>query len=697
MGPLSVEDRITSTETRPLAPFPPEEEMPVASAPPPAPAEIPDWLQELAPPEAAAPEALPPAEAPTWEEREVPEEEEPEIPAPAAAEVPDWLQEIAPPEAAAPEVLSPAEAPIWEEREVPEEEEPEIPAPAAAEVPDWLQEIAPTEAAAPEALLPEEPALGEAEELEAVGEAELEIPAAEEPPPEEPEEIGELGAPELEMPAPTPAEVPDWLQELAPPEAAAPAAIAAAELALEELEEPEETEPEILAPAPAEFPDWLQEIAPAEAAAPEAPPLEAEPALERLEEAAPEPPTAEVEIPDWLREIAAQKEISEEEGPTEGIPVAAAMAGLAAGTEGLARAAIPEWLEALRPQPAEAEVTLEEEPAETMGLLEGLRGVLAPASVLTAPEAGARRPVPETSEASLSRAQLLQSILSQPTQAQQPTAARRDTRVAERLQRWLVGAVLLIAVGAPLLAPLFLPAASIPTLTSPAQSPAADGRMDFQNVTRLYEAIDGLGSGDAVMVAFEYGPPEADEINPVAEPVLRHLLGQGANLSVVSTRPEGAAVAAGLLGSIVTPQSGFRQNQVELLDYRMGDAAGVARLLTAATPRPALVVVLTAQPGSLRWWVEQTHALFGDDVPIVAGMSAALEPLAAPYLDATVLQLEGAVSGLSGAAAYETLNGSAGQATRRLNALATGQAALAALVLLGAVIFTFGNTPRRRE
>jgi hypothetical protein len=199
------------------------------------------------------------------------------------------------------------------------------------------------------------------------------------------------------------------------------------------------------------------------------------------------------------------------------------------------------------------------------------------------------------------------------------------------------------------------------------------------------------------MVAFEYGPPEADEINPMAEPILRHLLDQGADISVVSTRAEGAAVAASLFGDIVTPRSSYRQSQVAMLDYRMGDAAGVARLLTAAEPRPALIIVLTAQPGPLRWWVEQTRALYGDDTPpVLAGTSAALEPLTAPYLDDTAMQLEGAVAGLSGAAAYETLGGSTGQATLRLNALAAGQTALAALMLIGAVIYTFGGSQGRR-
>ncbi|MCX7856149.1 MAG: tetratricopeptide repeat protein, partial [Anaerolineae bacterium] len=63
----------------------PVPEMPEA----PAPAEIPEWLREMAPPEVEAPEA------------------------PAPAEIPEWLREVAPPEVEAPEAPVPAEIPEW--------------------------------------------------------------------------------------------------------------------------------------------------------------------------------------------------------------------------------------------------------------------------------------------------------------------------------------------------------------------------------------------------------------------------------------------------------------------------------------------------------------------------------------------------------------------------------------------------------
>jgi hypothetical protein len=83
--------------------------------------------------------------------------------------------------------------------------------------------------------------------------------------------------------------------------------------------------------------------------------------------------------------------------------------------------------------------------------------------------------------------------------------------------------------------------------------------------------------------------------------------------------------------------------------------------------------------------------LYGDTLPVVAGMSAALEPAASPYLESNAKQLEGAINGLSGAATYEVLRQSEGQATQRLNALAAGHIAIVGLMILGAVFYTFSG------
>ena len=632
--------------TLPTVEAEPEEALPAVS--PPAPAEeLPDWLRALAPsataatptppafeaaPEEARPTVPPPAEA-------APEEALPTVPPPAPAEeIPDWLRTLAPaatvpapapptvevePEEARPTVPPPAEV-------APEEALPTVPPPAPAEIPDWLRELAPSAAAA----------------------APRPTPPAFEVAPEE-------AMPTVPPPAPA-EEIPDWLRTLAPSAAipvSAPPTVEAA---------PEEAIPTAPPLAPAELPDWLRELAPPAAVAPEAIP----PTTEA------KPPSAAPEIPAWLREPAPPS-----------APATPALEGMAEA-EGLARAEIPDWLEALRPRPEAGGAAVKvEEPVETAGPLEGLSGVLVPTpAIQVSPKVRETIRPPEISQVSLSRAQLLQSLLAHPAEVPQPRAPKRGIRTGQRLQRWLVAVVLLVAVGSTLL----VPGGNIPTLTRPAQSPAADGRADFQRLTRMYDLIQGTSAESTALVAFEYGPPEADELNLVAEPILRHLLDQGAHISIASTRPEGQAIAAGLLSDLAASEE-----QYTLLGYRPGDAAGVSQFLSAAEPRPTLILVLTAQPGPLRWWVEQTRALYGDTLPAVAGVSAALEPAAGPYLDASAKQLVGAVSGLSGAAAYETLHSPAGPATQRLNALTAGHVAIVGLMILGALFYMLGS-PRGR-
>jgi len=194
-----------------LFPEEPKAEVPVTETGAPAPAEIPDWLLDMAPSE-AQPTPAPPAEAPP--EEAAPEELAAEPTAPVPAEMPDWLQELRPPEATAPEAPPAPALPM----EAPAAEEP--PAPA------WMEQ---EEVSGDEALAwLEQLAAGKEEELQAQIKAETEIRMAEimgrtAPLPEEaaPEESA------AEMVTPAPAEIPDWLQEIGPPEAVAPEAVAA--------------------------------------------------------------------------------------------------------------------------------------------------------------------------------------------------------------------------------------------------------------------------------------------------------------------------------------------------------------------------------------------------------------------------------------------------------------------------------------
>ncbi len=463
---------------------------------------------------------------------------------------------------------------------------------------------------------------------------------------------------------------------MAPPEEAPPPA-------------PEEAAP---TPAEAEVPEWLRELEPSEE----------EVVAHKTEEAPSVPPfpteTEIAEVPEWLAEL--ETEQTPPSPPAvpvfEGMPFPPPPEPGIEETEELARAEIPAWLEAMRPRAETAETAFKDEPAETEGLLEGLSGVLPPASTFEVPTTREGALPSETSEASLSRAQLLQSLLAQPAGPPVAKVHRRDVSLSERVQRWLVAAVLLVAVGAMLVAP-YLPQLTIPPLTQPANPSGTEGRIDLQRLIAANDAIQAIDAQDTVLVAFEYGPAEADELDLVAKPMLQHLFDQEAIVSAVSTRPEGMAVAARLLDEIISSTDRYTETQYLLQEYRSGNRTGVAQVLAETDPPPRLVLVLTGQPGPLRWWVEQIYALGEMRPPIVTGVSAALEPAVGPYLDVNAGQLEGAVIGLSGAAAYETHRGSPGQATQRLNALAAGHAVIVALMIIGAMIHVPGGFLRRKK
>jgi hypothetical protein len=678
-----------------------------------APGEVPDWLRDVEPAEVEAStepafEAgevdLVPGEVPDWlrdvEPAEVEASAEPAFEAGevdlASGEVPDWLSEMTPVEdeeveaaalVGAEAELIPGEMPDWLRDVQPAEgEEAEEGAPegvetqlAPGDMPDWLRDMQPAKGEEVEEGAPAgteaELAPGEmpdwltAESSAVEGQPEAPATGVEEP--EQPE-----APPELAQIEPSQVEVYDWAQGMLHSEAAEGEG-GRAEVAWEqELG----AEPEEFA-GPAELPDWLLEIAPQAESGPSAQPVSLEPG----------------DVPAWLLEMAPSDEslgrpldvTTAEQAAEEalGLPPAVRVEGRGPELAELAPAEIPEWLDAMRPQGDEG-IAGEVGPLEVAGVLSGLSGVLPLAASATITPEFAPLPTMETSEASLARAQLLQGLVTQRPEAAQPRAREADHRVAQRVLRALVVLVMGVVVTGVLLVPYFV--RPLPSLVQlPTSLPAAD---------RAHDAIGALAPGDTVLVAVEYQPGQSDELHTVAAPVLRDVLAQDAMIQFVSTRPEGQALGVALLENLLADTQADEDDALPYdapaEGYQPGDAAGVARILQAQPP-PGLIVVLVAQPAPMRWWVEQATARYSGSVPLVMVTSAALEPVASPYLDVSAAQIQGAISGLPDAAYYESLTtAGSGRGSWTLHALAAAQLAAVGLMLLGAVISVFGG--RRR-
>jgi hypothetical protein len=698
--------------------------------PPPSEAEVPDWLARLKPDEeeiTAPPSAEP--QAPDWLAETAPGDKEPTTPPLAETDVPDWLAELAPP-AGVP--ATPSSAGV--------EEEPTV-SPAETEVPDWLAELtsAERELVAPDEVMGE-PSAPPAAETE-IPDWLAELTSAEQEPmaPSPDEGVEEPSAP------PTEAEVPDWLTELAPadeqpsvpPLTEAKAPDRAAELAPAE-EEPATPPPgEIEVPdwlagptsateepgAPslvaAEVPDWLAELAPADEEAATPPPAgdevpewltEPEPTEAEAPDWLVEPPhaeteptasLAEAELPDWLEELAPAAEEPTALQPAEAGPTPA--------ESGLVEAEIPAWLQALRPGVTPVPVPEEEEKEviETSGLLAGIAGVVQPASAVTPLSPGPTTPKQVGAEAALARARLWQELIArstQPVALEIPRPQVKTTR--DRVERWLVYGLVLVAVLVPILAGIDV--SDVLGTDEPLTGEAS----------AAFDLVDERVTPDApVLMAFDYDPSFIGELQVQAEALLQQLAQNQGRIIAMSLTPEGAGLAQQVLEDVLDARGYQAGIDYVNLGYLPGEAVGIRSLEFLpgqfqnqgfdggdlkdalifennegfALSNVSLIVVLTGNANNMRWWVEQIAAIekdLGRDLVLVAGVSAAIESLIRPYYDMESPQIEGLIVGLYGAADYERkLNWQDGPAHIRLSGQLVGQVAVAALILLGMLIF----------
>ena len=710
-----------------------------------APAEgIPDWLKSFGVEQPAAQAPAEPAAAGPAEEQAAPAEEMPEwlktfgveqpaaqAPAePAAAgpaggqaapaeEVPEWLKSFG--------VQQPVDQSTAEPAAM--EAAPESKAAPAEEVPDWLKSFAAEQPAAQiptEAVAQAAPVEGEAAPAEEVPDwlkaFATEQPAAQAPAePAAAEPQGE-GTP-VEGEAAPAEEVPDWLKAFS----AAPAPIAGSVPAMlpEEGAVPageeapdwmktyaqQQGQPAEASAAPAEepkfvspfgeetLPEWMKSEQPAEAAA------AAEPAaglIGRSEEelSAAAHPFASEDMAQWLEQ--AQEETAVQgAGTGEGAP------------EGLEKAQLPAWLQAMRPVESAAPasvVGVDNDRVEKSGPLAGLRGILRVEDLV-----GQYQKPPvytvklRVSESQTVRTGLMEQILGEETNVQPPVAA------PAQVSQWLVRVATALALIALLL--IVLNYGPRPLV------PAALSQVDPQ-VSAINRLVNNLHPDDPVLVGIDYQSGLQGELRVAAQPLLEHLMHQGTRLVFVSTNPAGPVLAQSLFNAAqAAGNTGYPVEFMANLGYLVGGSTGLqalaAPLDSQANPNPlqqalpltyspsgswnlpALygvkqltdfkqVILLTDSVEGGRDWVEQVRpALAKANIPLIVISSAQSAPLLLPYEASG--QITAMLGGLPGGAAYEQIRQSRGDGTTFWNAYLAGILAATLFILLGGVVSLISN------
>jgi hypothetical protein len=98
----------------------------------------------------------------------------------------------------------------------------------------------------------------------------------------------------------------------------------------------------------------------------------------------------------------------------------------------------------------------------------------------------------------------------------------------------------------------------------------------------------------------------------------------------------------------------------------------------------SMVVVITSGTETARNWAEQTHPWIGDR-PLIMVLSAGAEPLVRPYYESTEPLVNGILTGLPAALAYEDLTGQQGPGSGIWDTFGSGLLFVELILLAGAL------------
>ncbi|MCY4071185.1 MAG: SH3 domain-containing protein [Chloroflexi bacterium] len=204
---------------------------------------------------------------------------------------------------------------------------------------------------------------------------------------------------------------------------------------------------------------------------------------------------------------------------------------------------------------------------------------------------------------------------------------------------------------------LMLLALALPFVSSgfsEGELPPLDFHEDRHGVTTAFNMLDNLTLDDYVLVAFEYGPTAAGELDELADVILRHIFAQGSKPIIVSSNPIAIVHARNVIAAIersVAPVSTLLlENQdYYLLRFLSGGALGLRDLSrnfgsivnTSARGQPTglaftsldemtLMVLIAERAEDIRHWAEQVAPETSSD--FIAATGYAAQPLALPYV-----------------------------------------------------------------
>ena len=255
-----------------------------------------------------------------------------------------------------------------------------------------------------------------------------------------------------------------------------------------------------------------------------------------------------------------------------------------------------------------------------------------------------------------------------------------------RIDRRIIFAFVALAVTIPLLIRFDLPV--LPT----------------KEVRGIYDKIDSLSEGSHVLIAFDYDPASKEELQPMAVALLHHCFKNNIKVIGMTLNPGGTGLADSAITEVGKEYGREYKEDYVFLGYKTGVELVMINMgenIYSAFPKdfsgnatidlPVLkgvqslqdfdFVVDLASGSSIEAWIAFGKEKYNFDLG--AGCTAVIGPDMYPFLQSK--QIDGLMSGLKGAAEYETL-------INRKSSAVAGMSPQSVVHVLVVLFVIFGNT-----
>jgi hypothetical protein len=263
-------------------------------------------------------------------------------------------------------------------------------------------------------------------------------------------------------------------------------------------------------------------------------------------------------------------------------------------------------------------------------------------------------------------------------------------------RRWIF-LLLLVVLFTPIACPLQLP-----------------GLKPSPGVQKMFDYVDSLPPGSTLLVSFDFDPASKPELAPMGEAILRHAFRKKLKVVAMGLWVTGVSLEKETVERIAAEAKAVYGEDYVNLGWKAGNFAvitGMGQDIHNTFPTDAkgnpvgslkimqrvhrladfdLVVSLAAGTPGIDTWIA-----YGSDkfkFKMGGGTTAVNAPSMSPYLQAG--QLVGLIGAMRGAAEYEFLLNSPGDAIRGMDAISLGHYLIVLLIALGNIAYFFSRRPK---